>query len=90
MHAQLIRSPFDLDGMLTPIIQRRRVGFVHDLKVLYAQVKSVKGSAGAPAIDPAILMALWLWATIDGVGLRGRSIGFAIATIYQWLFEPPY
>lgn len=39
-----------------------------DLAPLYARIKSVQGRAGAPAIDPAILVALWLWATIDGVG----------------------
>lgn len=39
-----------------------------DLRPLYAKVKSVQGRPGAPAIDPAILVGLWLWATIDGVG----------------------
>ena len=39
-----------------------------DLAPLYARIKSVEGGAGAPAIDPAILVALWLWATLDGVG----------------------
>jgi transposase len=39
-----------------------------DLAPLYARIKSVGGRGGAPAIDPAILVALWLWATIDGVG----------------------
>jgi len=39
-----------------------------DLAPLYARIKSVAGRGGAPAIDPAILVALWLWATIDGVG----------------------
>ena len=80
---------FDLDGMLTPDHPARDVwAFVQvlDLKVLYAQVKSVKGSAGAPAIDPAILMALWLWATIDGVG-SAREIDRLCDRdqVYQWL-----
>jgi transposase len=39
-----------------------------DLSPLYAKVQSVKGSAGRPAIDPRIYMALWLYATIEGVG----------------------
>jgi hypothetical protein len=39
-----------------------------DLGPLYAGIKSVAGRGGAPAIDPAILVALWLWATVDGVG----------------------
>jgi transposase len=45
-------------------------GFVEslDLAPLHARIRSVEGAAGRPAIDPAILVALWLWATIDGVG----------------------
>jgi transposase len=35
---------------------------------LYRRIKSVAGRGGAPAIDPAILVALWQRATIDGVG----------------------
>ena len=33
-----------------------------------AQIGSVEGGSGRPAIDPQILMALWLYATVDGVG----------------------
>lgn len=36
-----------------------------DLSELYAQVKAVEGQAGSPAIDARILMAVWLYATID-------------------------
>jgi transposase len=39
-----------------------------DLSLLYAKVQSVEGSAGRPAIDPRIYLALWLYATIEGVG----------------------
>lgn len=39
-----------------------------DRAPLYARIKSVAGRGGALAIDPANLVALWLWATIDGVG----------------------
>jgi transposase len=39
-----------------------------DLSPLYDVIQSVVGTAGRPAIDPKILMALWLYATIDGVG----------------------
>jgi transposase len=61
----------DLDAVLAPDHAARTVwAFVQslDLGPLYARIKSVQGRAGAPAIDPAILVALWLWATIDGVG----------------------
>lgn len=61
----------DLDATLAPDHPARTVwAFVQslDLGPLYAGIKSAEGRAGAPAIDPAILVALWLWATIDGVG----------------------
>ena len=38
-----------------------------DLAPLYARINSVAGRGDAPAIDPAILVALWLWATIYGM-----------------------
>ena len=39
-----------------------------DLSPLYAEIQAVKGHAGQSAIDPAILMALWLFATLQGIG----------------------
>jgi transposase len=39
-----------------------------DLSALYSDIGSVEGRAGRAAIDPKILMALWLYATVDGVG----------------------
>ena len=61
----------DLEALLADDHPARTVwAFVQalDLAPLYARIKSVSGRGGAPAIDPAILVALWLWATIDGVG----------------------
>lgn len=61
----------DLESLLAHDHPARTVwAFVQsmDLAPLYARIKSVTGRGGAPAIDPAILVALWLWATIDGVG----------------------
>lgn len=61
----------DLEAVLAPDHPARTVwAFAQslDLAPLYARIKSVDGRGGAPAIDPAILVALWLWATIDGVG----------------------
>jgi transposase len=39
-----------------------------DLSALYGEIGSVEGRAGRAAIDPKILLALWLYATVDGVG----------------------
>jgi transposase len=43
-----------------------------DLGALYEPIKSVEGNAGRDAIDPKILVALWLYATIDGVSSARR------------------
>jgi transposase len=61
----------DLDAMLAADHPARNVwAFVQalELEPLYAQIKSRDGGRGAPAIDPAILVALWLLATVEGVG----------------------
>lgn len=68
---QVELRPVDLEGLL-PADHRARLvwEFVEglDLGPLYAQIKAVEGHAGRPSIDPAILMALWLYATLEGVG----------------------
>ena len=38
-----------------------------DLAPLYAKIQAVEGSAGRDAVDPRILMALWMFATIEAV-----------------------
>jgi transposase len=69
--AQLELRSVDLDGLL-PADHRARLvwDFVEglDLSPLYAAIRAVDGGAGRPAIDPAILTALWLYATLEGVG----------------------
>ena len=39
-----------------------------DLSVLLSQIKSVQGHQGRNSTDPRILLALWLYASIEGVG----------------------
>jgi len=39
-----------------------------DLQPFYAKIQAVEGVAGQNTIDPAILMTLWLYATLEGVG----------------------
>ncbi|GAC1511565.1 MAG: hypothetical protein NVS1B6_18030 [Steroidobacteraceae bacterium] len=61
----------DLDAALPADHPARAVwAFVQsmDLQGLYAQIRAVEGSVGRAPIDPAILMSLWLYATLDGVG----------------------
>jgi transposase len=68
---QIELTPTDLDGLLPPGHAARLVWrFVEglDLSAFYATIKAREGRAGRPPIDPKILIALWLYATIDGVG----------------------
>ncbi len=39
-----------------------------DLSTLYGAIKAVEGHPGHPPADPRILLALWLYATAEGVG----------------------
>jgi transposase len=39
-----------------------------DLSALYGAIKAVEGHPGHPPADPRILLALWLYATAEGVG----------------------
>lgn len=39
-----------------------------DLSAFHERIRAVEGHAGRPPIDPAILLGLWLYATLDGVG----------------------
>jgi len=86
---QVELRPVDLDALLAPDHAARTVwAFVQalDLAPLYATIKSVAGRGGAPAIDPAILVALWLWATIDGVG-SAREVDRLCQRddVYRWI-----
>jgi transposase len=68
---QIALRPMDLEATVGPEHAVRNVwAFVGrlDLSALYAEIGSVEGGAGRSAIDPQILMALWLYATVDGVG----------------------
>src|SRR6476660_2738126 len=69
--AQVELRPLDLESLLAPDHPARAVwAFVEalDLSPLYEKVRAVEGGAGRPAIDPRIFMALWLYATLEGVG----------------------
>jgi transposase len=78
-----------LDQLLPPDHPVRDVWrFVEslDLTALLASIRSVPGHPGAPAIDPRLLLALWLQATVDGVGSsRALEALCAEHLAYQWL-----
>ena len=87
--AQMRFEAVHLDGLLPPEHRARGVwAFVDglDLSPLYAKVKAVEGHQGQPAIDPAILLALWLYATVEGVG-SARAVARLTQehVAYRWL-----
>jgi len=79
----------DLEGLL-PEDHRARIVWAYveglDLTPLYQPIQAVEGEAGRPATDPKILLALWLYATLEGVG-AARALDRLCTThvAYQWL-----
>src|SRR3990170_4767713 len=86
---QIELRPSDLESLLPPDHRARLVwAFVEglDLSALYVGIKAIEGHAGRPPIDPAILMALWLYATLEGVGsARALERQCAEHDAYRWL-----
>ena len=72
------------DDHRVPIVWAAGPGF--DLAPLYAQIQAVEGEPGHPAIDPALLVAVWLAATLAGVGsARALEQLCREHLAYQWL-----
>src|SRR5262249_25246589 len=57
-----------------------------DLAPLYARIRAVEGGPGRPAIDPRILTAVWLYATLEGVG-SARALDWLCEhhNAFRWL-----
>jgi transposase len=68
---QVELRPVSLDD-LVPVDHRVHLvwRFVEglDLSALHTAIKAVEGQPGPPPADPRILVALWLFATIEGIG----------------------
>lgn len=57
-----------------------------NLAGLYAGIKAVEGGAGRPATAPEILFALWLFATLEGIGsARGIARLTQEHDAYRWI-----
>jgi transposase len=87
--AQVEWRPVALDALL-PDDHRARAVWQYveglDLTPLYASIQATEDQAGRPATDPKILLALWLYATIDGVGsARALARHCEAHVAYQWL-----
>src|SRR5215813_8260214 len=73
---QSILRPQVIDQLIPPDHRARAiVKFLEqmDLDAFYAPIKSRGDEPGRPATDPAMLIALWLFATSEGVG-SGRQL----------------
>lgn len=73
---QSILRPQVIDQLIPPEHRARAiVKFVEqmDLSAFYAPIKSRGDEPGRPATDPAMLIALWLFATSEGIG-SGRQL----------------
>ena len=87
--AQLRFVPMDLESLLPADHQARAVwSFVErlDLDEFYKRIRAREGKAGRPATDPQIFLALWIYATVDGVG-SAREIERLCQNHlgYQWI-----
>jgi transposase len=87
--SQLSWDLVDLDAWL-PADHRARIvwAFVLTLNLapLYAKIKSREGEAGRPAADPRVMLALWLYATIEGVGSAREVDRLSQSDLtYRWL-----
>jgi hypothetical protein len=54
-----------------------------DLSALLGEIRAVAGHPGRPAIDPAILLSLWLYATLNSVETVSDR-----TTVYAPVMEP--
>jgi transposase len=86
---QVELRPVDLEALLPPghaarLVWRFAEGL--DLSAFYAAIQARAGGPGRTPIDPRILVALWLYATIDGVG-SAREVDRLCTShdAYRWL-----
>ena len=86
---QVELRPAALDELLEPDHEVRMLWeFVCqlDLTVFLEPIKAVQGVRGRDATDPRILLALWLYATLKGVGSARQLAKLCTEHIaYQWI-----
>jgi transposase len=86
---QIAWRPFDLESLIPPDHRARLMwGLIDslDLSLFYEPIKAREGKAGRTPTDPKVQLALWLFATADGVN-SAREID-RLSTehrAYQWL-----
>jgi transposase len=86
---QIELRPMDLESLL-PQGHRARLVWAwverQDLSAMYAAIKVREGGVGRSAIAPQILLALWLYATLQGVG-SARQLSRLVLEhdAYRWI-----
>jgi transposase len=86
---QIELRPMDLESLL-PEGHRARLVWAwvqrQDLSGMYAAIKAREGGVGRSAIAPQILLALWLYATLEGVG-SARQLSRLVLEhdAYRWI-----
>ena len=86
---QIELRPMDLESLL-PQGHRARLVWAwverQDLSAMYAAIKVRQGGVGRSAIAPQILLALWLYATLQGVG-SARQLSRLVLEhdAYRWM-----
>lgn len=86
---QVVMHVASLDSLL-PEDHRARLVWEYvqglDVGAWYEAIRAVEGTAGRNAIDPKILLALWLYATLDGVGSARQLARLCEDHVaYRWL-----
>jgi len=87
--AQLLLRPVDLDALIPDdhtarVMWRFVIGL--DLSAFMVPILAREGEPGRPAIDPRILLSLWLYATSQGVG-SAREVARLCQShdAYRWI-----
>jgi len=79
----------DLDSMIAEDHPVRAIwAFLEgmDLSAFYASIKAVMDGPGRPASDPQVLLALWIYATVEGIGSARRlDVLSREHDAYRWL-----
>ncbi len=89
VHGQVEWLPCDLEVMVPEDHPARAIwGLVEhlDLRAFYGDIAAVADGPGRPASDPKVLLALWLLATVEGVGsARHLDRLCELHLAYRWL-----
>jgi hypothetical protein len=82
--AQVLMHLHTLDELIRQDHPARAVwayACTRDMSPWFAEIRAVAGGAGRDAVDPRILLALWLLATIEGSAAPGGSRSCASGTL---------